>query len=61
MLRRVLLTVPEGTTVSRAMEQLDVPLGLTKLVFIDGVHSKPHTVLREGNVLSVFPPIAGGA
>ena len=59
--RSVRLTVPDGATVSQVMEQMGVPMGLTKLIFIDSVHSKPDTVLHDGNVLSVFPPIAGGS
>ena len=59
--RSIRLTVPEGTTVSQVLDQLGVPLGLSKLIFINGVHSKPDTVLGNGNVLGVFPPIAGGS
>jgi len=59
--RRVRLTVPEGTTVAQVLDQLGVPRQLAKLIVIDGVvHQKADMVLRAGNVLSVFPPIAGG-
>jgi molybdopterin converting factor small subunit len=58
--RRAFLTVPEGATVGEALAQLGVPRKFTKLIFIDSVHQKPDTVLQDGNVLSIFPPIAGG-
>ena len=59
--RRVRLVVPEGTTVAEILDQLGVPRELTKLIVIDGVvHQKPDMVLRSGNVLGIFPPIAGG-
>ncbi len=58
--RTIRLTVPDGACVAQVIEQLGVPTGLTKLIFVDGVHSKPDSVLSDGNVLSIFPPIAGG-
>ena len=58
--RSVRLAVPDGATVGDVVEQLNVPDGLAKLIFVDGVHSKSDSVLAEGNVLSIFPPIAGG-
>ena len=59
--RQVGLTVPEGATVIEVLDQLGVPRGLAKLIVIDGVvHQKPDMMLRAGNVLSVFPAIAGG-
>ena len=59
--RSARLTISKGATVSQAMEQLGVPMDLAKLIFVDSVHSKPDTVLQDGNILSIFPPIAGGA
>ncbi len=59
--RRVFLTVPEGATVAEALDQLGVPKEQAKLVVIDGVvHQKKDMVLQTGNVLSIFPAIAGG-
>lgn len=58
--RRALLTVDEGATVEMVLDQLGIPRGITKLLLVDGVQQKPETALRAGNVLSVFPPIAGG-
>lgn len=58
--RRVSLAVSAGTTAAEVLDQLGIPPKLTKLIMIDGVHQKPDMVLRAGNVLSVFPPIAGG-
>ena len=59
--RRVWLTVPEGTTVAEILDQLGIPRKLTKLIVVDGIiHQQPDRVLRPGNVLSLFPAIAGG-
>ena len=59
--RSVSLTVPEGATVAYVIDQLGVPTGLAKLIFIDGIHGRHDSVLSDGNVLSIFPPIAGGS
>ena len=58
--RRVQLSVAEGATAGQILDQLGVPRGDTKLIFIDSVHGDPSTTLQSGSVLSVFPPIAGG-
>ena len=59
--RRVCLSLPEGTTAADVLDRLDLPRDLAKLIVVDGVvHQKPEIELREGNVLSLFPAIAGG-
>ena len=58
--RRAFLDVPEGATVAEVIAQLGIRAELAKLLMVDGVQGDQATVLREGNVLSVFPPIAGG-
>ena len=59
--RTASLTVPTGTTIAQVLAQLGVPLGQTKLMFVDSVHRNSDFILSEGNTISVFPPIAGGA
>ena len=58
--RQARIAVPEGTTVVEVLDQLGIPRTLAKLIMIDGVHQQPDAMLREGNVLSIFPPLAGG-
>ncbi|OGG50166.1 MAG: hypothetical protein A3F84_11960 [Candidatus Handelsmanbacteria bacterium RIFCSPLOWO2_12_FULL_64_10] len=58
--RQAWLTVAEGTTAGEVLDRLGIPRQGAKLIFIDSVHRKSDTALRSGNVLSVFPPIAGG-
>jgi sulfur carrier protein ThiS len=54
------LEIKEGTTVKALLEELKVPLEAVKLVFVNGVHAKGDDVLKEGDRLGVFPPVAGG-
>lgn len=54
------LDVPEGTSVAKLMAQLGVPSGLVRKVFVGGVARDDTYVLRRGDEVGVFPPIAGG-
>jgi molybdopterin converting factor small subunit len=54
------LEIQEGTTIKALLEELKVPLETVKLIFVNGVHAKDDDVLKEGDRLGVFPPVAGG-
>jgi molybdopterin converting factor small subunit len=55
------LTLAEGATVEEVMRRLRVPEELPRLLFVNGRDARPEQVLQAGDVLSVFPPLAGGA
>lgn len=52
--------VGEGTTIKAFLENLNVPLETVKLIFLNGIHAKDTQVLKDGDRLGVFPPVAGG-
>ena len=54
------LELPEGSTVAQVLGRVKVPLDEAKIVLVNGLHAKPETILREGDRLSVFPPVGGG-
>jgi len=54
------LEIGEGTTIKALLQSLNVPLETVKLIFVNGVHAKNDNVLKEGDRLGVFPPVAGG-
>jgi sulfur carrier protein ThiS len=58
------LELPEGTTVRQAMEPFNLPMKIVKLVLVNGVYIAPEQWptqrLREGDVLAIWPPVAGG-
>ena len=54
------LSVPEKITIVDVLEQLSIPRKMTRLIMVNGVHRRSDYVLQEGDLLSVFPPIAGG-
>jgi len=58
------LEVAPGATIDQIIEPFHLPVRLVKLVLINGVYVPPearatHT-LSEGDVLAIWPPVAGG-
>ncbi len=58
--KRTTMTVKKGTTIVDLLDKLKIPMRVTNIVMINGVHKDKKTELEEGDVVSVFPPIAGG-
>ncbi len=60
----VQMDVPETTTVNDLVEQHRLPPKLVHLVLINGVFIPPseraNRVLQPGDVLAIWPPVAGG-
>jgi sulfur carrier protein ThiS len=58
------LSVPLGTTPADVVASLDLPAALCAIVLIDGAFVLPEAratrALAPGEVLSIWPPIAGG-
>ena len=58
--KRATITVRKGATVDQLLDKLNIPPKTTNVVMINGAHKDRKTELEEGDVVSVFPPIAGG-
>jgi sulfur carrier protein ThiS len=58
------LDLAEGTTIQAVIERFSLPQEFCKLVLVDGRYIPPaeraNRVLRDGETLSIWPPIAGG-
>jgi molybdopterin converting factor small subunit len=54
------LQVTPSDRVSDILLRLGLPTDHPKIILINGVHGKDEDPLRDGDVLSVFPPVAGG-
>ena len=61
---RVPLELPEGSSVAQVIEPFGMPHKLVHLVLVNGVYVPPEQrlshVLNDGDVLAIWPPIAGG-
>ncbi len=58
------IDVGEGDSIARIIERYDLPERLVHLVVIDGVYVEPEDrpvrILNPGEVLAIWPPVAGG-
>jgi sulfur carrier protein ThiS len=58
------LEVAEGATIAEVVAPFNLPMKLVHLVLVNGVFVPPEQrasrVLAEGDVLAIWPPIAGG-
>jgi sulfur-carrier protein len=55
-----LLKVEEGTTIKDLLDTLKIPQDLPEIIFLNGVRAEKNTILKEGDRLGIFPPLAGG-
>ena len=42
------------------MKYLDIPVDEVAILLINGFHSKPEDPIKDGDMVSLFPPCAGG-
>ncbi len=64
MTNALVLEIAEAPTVAQIVERFNLPQKLVHLVLIDGSFIPPAErigrVLREGETLAIWPPVAGG-
>ena len=58
--KRFLMEITEGTKIRDLLAQLKVPKDAVKILFINGVHANGDTIVKDGDRLGIFPPVAGG-
>ncbi len=51
---------PGSPRVKDILSTLKIPDEIPKIILVNGIHGKNDQVLKEGDVVSVFPPVAGG-
>ena len=56
----VFLEVETGTTIGRVLKILKIPEAIPMLALVNGIHQKFEDPMQAGDVLSLFPPVAGG-
>lgn len=56
----VFLEVKRGTTIGQVLEELKIPKAIPMLILVNGIHRGFEDGIQAGDVLSLFPPVAGG-
>lgn len=59
-IKKEILSTNEDTTAKELIRDLDISMDDIAILLINGVRSEPETVLRDGDVISLFPPVGGG-
>lgn len=60
----MVLEIAPGATIAGVIEPFNLPTKLVHLVLVNGVYIAPEArashALKDGDVLAIWPPIAGG-
>lgn len=56
-----ILDLDDGVTVADVVGRLGIPADLSRIVLVNGHDVEDTTGLRDGDVVDIFPPLAGGA
>lgn len=54
------LEIGEAATVQNVLERLGIPPALACIALVNGHDATPGQLLHDGDVVSLFPPLAGG-
>lgn len=58
--KRANIEVTDNITVEELLNNLKIPPNVTNVVMVNGTHKDRSTILNEGDVVSVIPPVTGG-
>jgi len=54
------ISYEKGTKIKDVIDSLNIDEEQLGIVMVNGSYKKSDTLLKEGDVLSIFPPVAGG-
>ena len=55
-----MIEISEGITIDMLIDHLGIPNDTVKVVFLNGIHAKGDEILKDGDRVGIFPPVAGG-
>jgi len=58
--RRVSVFLKDGSTVRNLFETLEIPPQAERICLVNGAYHSEGTILRQGDVISLYPMIDGG-
>jgi molybdopterin converting factor small subunit len=48
------------TQIHDILSKLKIPDEIPMIILVNGIHGKKEQILKDGDVVSIFPPVAGG-
>jgi len=55
------ITLPFGSTVSTILDMFNISKDIKLIILINSIpHQKKDTIIRNGDIVAIFPPLAGG-
>ena len=55
------ISLEEGSTIQNLLNKLGLPEDITKVILVNGIKPKSNEIqLQYGDVVAIFPPMAGG-
>ncbi len=55
------ISLPRGSTVNAILEMFGISEEVKLIILINGTpHQKRETVIKNGDIVAIFPPLAGG-
>jgi len=52
--------IDEKTTIEQIIGELHIPGDIPKIILVNGRNGSLNQTLKEGDEVSIFPPVAGG-
>lgn len=59
--KKAVIEVADDTTVAGLLKYLKVPTEHPNITLVNGIQAEDDATLKDGDVVTVFPPLAGGA
>ena len=57
---KVCISLEENATIQEVLDRLAIPAQEHKVILVNGIKPKVGAKLKEGDVVAIFPPMAGG-
>lgn len=54
------VSAEEASTAADLLRRFEIPDKEVAILLINGFHSKPEDPVKDGDVVSLFPPVGGG-
>ena len=58
--RSCLMDIDDKTTIEQIISTFNIPEEIPKIILVNGLNGTMDQTLKEGDELSIFPPVAGG-